>query len=128
MLALIAQTIPKLNIGQAVGVPQTPDFGIGLFFGRLMTMALIIGVLLVFLYLLWGGLEWIASHQEKSKVEAARNKITGAVIGLIVLSSSVALMLLVQQLLDIKIIQFSGPNAATSTTTKTGSPLQNSLP
>ncbi len=108
MLTLLAQTIPKLNIGQAVGVPQTPDYGMGLFLGKLLTITMVMATLLLFLYLLWGGLEYIASHNEKSKVEAARNKITGAIIGMLVLAASVALVILVQGFVGIEVIKFSG--------------------
>ncbi|MCB9801833.1 MAG: hypothetical protein H6774_01970 [Pseudomonadales bacterium] len=55
-------------------------------------MAMAIAALLVFVYLIWGGIEWITSGGDKGKTESARNKITAAIIGLIILAASYALL------------------------------------
>lgn len=59
---------------------------------NLLKIVMIIGVLLVFVYLVLGGIEYITSGGEKGKTEAARNKITAAVVGLIILASSYAIL------------------------------------
>ncbi|MBU0978699.1 MAG: hypothetical protein ABIJ03_01810 [Patescibacteria group bacterium] len=51
-----------------------------------------IAALLVFLYLILGGIQWITSGGDKGKTEEARNKITSAVIGLIVLAAAYAVL------------------------------------
>ena len=61
---------------------------------------MILGALLVFMYLIWGGIEWITSGGDKGKTESARNKITAAIVGLIVLASAWAILLLVLGFLD----------------------------
>jgi hypothetical protein len=66
---------------------------------NLVNIAFIIAVILVFFYLIWGGIEWITSGGDKGKTESARNKITSAVIGLIVLAASYAILTLTLQLL-----------------------------
>lgn len=85
--------IGKVNAG--------PGFAISL--GSVITTAISvvmgIGAILTFLYLIWGGIEWITSGGEKSKAEQARTKITTAVIGLIVLAASYALLKLVLEVL-----------------------------
>lgn len=68
------------------------DFG-GLLNG-LISFVMIIAAILVFLYLIWGGIEWITSGGDKGKTESARNKITAAVIGLIVVAASYAILTL----------------------------------
>ena len=40
-------------------------------------------------------MEWITSGGDKGKTESARNKITAAIIGLIVLASSWAVLMLI---------------------------------
>jgi hypothetical protein len=55
---------------------------------------MVIALLLVFAYLIMGGVEWITSGGEKSKTESARNKITSAVVGLIILAASYAVLTL----------------------------------
>jgi hypothetical protein len=59
-----------------------------------LRIVMIIAVLLVFFYLVLGGIEWITSGGEKGKTEAARNKITSAVVGLIILAASYAILTL----------------------------------
>jgi hypothetical protein len=47
-----------------------------------------------------GGIEWITSGGDKGKTESARNKITAAVIGLVILAASWAILGLVLQFLN----------------------------
>lgn len=54
-----------------------------------------LAALLVFFYLIWGGIDWITSGGDKGKTEGARNKITSAIIGLIVLAASYAILQIV---------------------------------
>lgn len=46
----------------------------------------VIAVLLTFVFLLWGGIQWILSGGEKDKYEGARNRITAALIGLAIVA------------------------------------------
>lgn len=49
-------------------------------------IALMIGAaLLTLVYLLWAGINWVMSDGDKAKITQARNKITYAIIGLIVI-------------------------------------------
>ena len=59
---------------------------------KLLSFVMAIGLLLVFMYLIWGGIDWITSGGDKGKTEGARNKITAAVIGLIVLAAAYAIL------------------------------------
>lgn len=70
----------------------------------LLRMVLFVGALLTFFYLVWGGVDWIMSQGDSGKVEAARKKITHAVIGLAVLASVGAIFLLLQSFLGINIL------------------------
>lgn len=58
--------------------------GIGNFLSALISFIFIIaGILLIFM-ILWGAWDWIISGGEKEKVENARNKITHAIIGIMI--------------------------------------------
>jgi hypothetical protein len=59
-----------------------------------LRVVMVVAVLLVFFYLIMAGVQWITSGGEKSKTEAARNKITAAIIGLVILAASYAILLL----------------------------------
>jgi len=61
----------------------------------------VIAGLLAFLYLILGGIKWITSGGNKDDVEKARNQIQAALIGLIVVFSSLALVALMESVLNI---------------------------
>ncbi len=84
---------------------------------NLVNIAFVIAVILVFFYLIWGGIEWITSGGEKGKTESARNKITAAVIGLIILAAAFAILTLTLQLLGYADLQtaLSGANSKINT-------------
>jgi hypothetical protein len=65
----------------------------------LLSLVMVVATLLVLFFLIMGGIEWITSGGEKSKTEAARNKITSAIIGLIILASSYAILLILLRFL-----------------------------
>lgn len=62
-------------------------------------LVLFVAGLLAFAYLLLGGIQWITSGGDKGGLEAARNKIIHAIVGLIVVFSAWAITLLVQNFL-----------------------------
>jgi threonine/homoserine/homoserine lactone efflux protein len=53
-----------------------------------LTWAFVLITLASLAFLIWGGIEWITSGGDKGKVDAARKKITYAIIGLLVALSS----------------------------------------
>lgn len=83
-------------------VPKPPNYSI-VDIGKLIQAAvgtlLILAALLAFFFLILGGIQWITSGGDKSGMEAARNKITHAIVGLIIVGAAWAIMLLVQNFL-----------------------------
>lgn len=84
---------------QKIGGPTTlikPPQGfatdLGVYINQMLKFILMISALLVFAQLIWGGLEWITSGGDKKKIDDARNKIVAAVIGLIIVASSFAIL------------------------------------
>lgn len=80
---------------------------IGALINAVLSFVMVLGALLVFFYLIWGGIEWITSGGDKGKTEGARNKITAAVIGLIILAASYAILQLI-----LRFLGFTGLNDA----------------
>ncbi len=60
-----------------------------------------------FIFLLWGGLQWILAGGDKEGTEKARKKITSALIGLAIVFSAYALIFIIQALFNINVIQVS---------------------
>lgn len=65
----------------------------------LLSVAIAFVALLVFFYLIWGGIDWITSGGDKGKTEQARSKILAAVIGLIIVAASYAIVQLLVRFL-----------------------------
>jgi len=80
--------------------------------GQLISAAvgtiLILAALLAFVFLILGGIQWITSGGDKAAMEAARNKITHAIVGLIIVGAAWAIMMLVQNFLGVSIIGSQG--------------------
>ena len=89
--------IPLLNY--QVSLPKGFAQDLGHFLNATLSLVMMVSALLVFFYLIWAGIQWITSGGDKSKTEAARNKITAAVIGLIVVSASYAILTLILRFL-----------------------------
>jgi hypothetical protein len=61
----------------------------------LVSIAMIVAVILSLFALLWGGIRWIISGGDKAKVDAARNTVLAAIVGLIVVFLSYYILTLV---------------------------------
>ena len=89
-------------------VARNTDFvrieNIGKLISSLVGVLLIISALLAFFYLILGGIQWITSGGDKAGMEAARNKITHAIVGLVIVGAAWAIMILVQNFLGITVI------------------------
>lgn len=75
-----------------------------IFIPNLITIGLIIGVLFFLFILIIGGIQWISSGGDKNALEAARSKVTNAIVGIIILFSVFAVLLLIQNFFGISIL------------------------
>lgn len=64
-----------------------------------LSVVLVVAALLVLLNLIWGGFEWLTSGGDKGKTENARKRITSAVIGIVIVAASYAILGLVVRFL-----------------------------
>jgi hypothetical protein len=60
-----------------------------------ISFALIVGALIFFAMLVWGAIEWISSGGDKQKLETARGRITSALVGVVLLFASFAIIKLI---------------------------------
>ncbi len=89
------------NITNAIANQKGYANDFGALINFVLRVVMIIAALLVFLYLIMGGIEYITSGGEKGKTEAARNKITAAIVGLVILAASYAILTLVLRFLGL---------------------------
>ena len=71
-----------------------------------ITIIMIVATLVCILLIVWGGIQWITSSGEKAGVESARKRIVFAIIGLVVIFLSFAIIRLVGQFFDLKLLKF----------------------
>lgn len=79
-----------------LGGSENPDYttggtALGKLIGGIVGALFIAGFLLAFLTLLMGGLNWITAGGDKTKLEEARNQITNAIIGIIIVGAAFAI-------------------------------------
>lgn len=84
--------------------------GFATLIGTLLSVVMTVGMLLLLFYLIMGAFGWLTSNGDKGKTEEARNKITTAVIGMIILASVLAMVGFVQYVLGIQVLTFGFPN------------------
>ena len=94
-----------ITIGQPANVRITD---LGQLVGAVVGTMLVIAALLAFIYLLLGGIQWITSGGDKAGMEGARNKITHAIVGLVIVGAAWAIMVLVQSFLGFNIVGGEG--------------------
>ena len=82
---------------------------IGEFVGALITFLFVIAALLVFGYLVWGGVEWITSGGDKSKTQQARDRITAALVGLAIVATAYAIIVILQNFFGFDITKLKIP-------------------
>ncbi len=92
---------PTINIKQPANVKISD---IGSLISALVGALLVVAALMAFFFLILGGIQWITSGGDKTGMEAARNKITHAIVGLVIVGAAWAIMLLIQNFLGITVI------------------------
>lgn len=93
---------PVLPQGLGQGTTETGGQSVGILIGNLIGGIFIFSFILAFFFLLTGGISWITAGGDKAQLEAARNKIIHALMGLIVVGAGWAVFTLVGQFLGIE--------------------------
>ena len=97
---------PAMNVGG-----NDPVQGLGKFIGFGIQMFILVAGLFMLVYLLWGAFDWISSSGEKEKITKAQNKITNALIGIVlVFVVLVVFNLLAGNILGIIVVDPNNPN------------------
>jgi len=107
-MSLIPQALAQAS-GE-IGVPKPANMKItevGALISSIIQVAFIIAGILVFAFLVWGGIEWITSGGDKTKTELARNRITNALVGLAIVAASYAVMRLISYFFGLNFLETS---------------------
>ena len=71
--------------------------------GAIIRTIIAVGVLLSFFFLLLGGISWIISGGDEKAIAKARGRITAALIGLILLLSSLSILIFISKFFGISL-------------------------
>lgn len=72
-------------------------------------LVVIVAALVFFFILVIGGIRWIASGGDKTQTEAARNQITSALIGLVIVFAAWAIVALINTIFHVNIFNLAIP-------------------
>jgi hypothetical protein len=77
----------------------------------LIKFSLVIAAVVFFFILVIGGIKWIASGGDKAQTERARNQITAALVGLVIVFAAWAIIALINTFFGINIFSLAIPVA-----------------
>ena len=73
--------------------------------------SLVIAAIIFFFILVVGGIRWIASGGDKAQTEAARNQITAALVGLVIVFAAWAIIALIKVFFGVDVLSLTIPSA-----------------
>ncbi len=89
---------------QDILVNSIPETFFKLFIPRMIGLVFVIGAIIFFFVMMIGAIQWIISGGDKAAIEAARGKIVNAIVGLIILFSTFALLKIIEDFFGINIL------------------------
>lgn len=113
MQKLIAQVEDKIKLQPP---PTDESFGAlgGLTFPGIISagvrFVVVVAAVVFFFILVIGGIRWIASGGDKGQTEAARNQITAALVGLVIVFAAWAIVALINTFFGVKIFDLVIPS------------------
>jgi hypothetical protein len=112
MLKLLAQNntinLQPSSTDQFAGLSNLTIPGI---ISALIRLTVVVAAIVFFFILVIGGIRWIASGGDKAQTEAARNQITAALVGLVIVFAAWAIVQLINVFFHVNIFTLAIPSA-----------------
>ncbi|MDP2670938.1 MAG: hypothetical protein Q8P13_00495 [bacterium] len=90
---------------------QIPFYNLGKIISNVLLLLFFVAGLLAFVFIVIGGIQWITAGGDKAAAQAARDRITSAVVGLLIVVAAFAITLILASVLGINIFSFVFPGA-----------------
>lgn len=103
----VAAQANKINIGTGAPSATVKDLTIGAVVSTAIKVLVVVAAVLFFFWLVLGGIKWITSGGDKNKTEEARQQITSALVGLVVVFSAWAIAQLIKILFDVDLFNLT---------------------
>ena len=99
---------PNITGFETSGIPFT---NLGKLMSNALALLFFVAGLLAFVFIIIGGIQWITAGGDAKAASAARDRITAAVVGLLVVVAAFAVTLILGQLFGINLFEFKFPTA-----------------
>ncbi len=103
-VSAFAQTVNLKPPAQAIQVGDIKIEAIPTF---IITLLFVTGIIIAVAFLIYGGIKWILSGGDKTAVEAARNHIIAAIVGLVIVLGAYFIISIVFTLLTGRTFSFT---------------------
>src|SRR3990172_4466187 len=107
MLNLLAAS--DINLQPGGQFAQLGSLTLGGIVSGLIRLVLVVAALVFFFILVIGGIRWIASGGDKAQTENARNQITAALVGLVIVFAAWAILALIKTFFNVDIFSLAIP-------------------
>jgi|SRR5579884_483375 len=75
--------------------------------GNVSTILIILAVVLSLFFLIWAGMQWVTSGGDKTKLAAARARLTWAIIGLVIVFGAFFILNVIGYIFKVNLLSFS---------------------
>lgn len=106
---LLAQNI-ELQPGNGSQFSSLGSLTIPGIISALIRLTVVVAAIVFFFILVIGGIRWIASGGDKAQTEAARNQITSALVGLVIVFAAWAIVALINTFFHVDIFSLALPS------------------
>ena len=84
-------TAPPGAVTQDISLSNLPAF--------LIQLAFVAGIVISIAFLIYGGIKWVLSGGDKTKVESARGHIVAAIVGLVIIAGAYTIISIIFQII-----------------------------
>ena len=103
-MKLAQQQTINLNPPPGSGFENLTSISFAALVSAAIQLVLIVAAIIFFFILVLGGIKWITSGGDKGQTEAARNQITAALVGLVIVFAAWAIIQLIEVFFDVNIL------------------------
>jgi hypothetical protein len=111
LLNLVVLAADDINLKPGGQFAALGDLTVGGIVSGAIRLVLVIAAIVFFFILVVGGIRWIVSGGDKAQTETARNQITAALVGLVIVFAAWAIVQLINVFFGINIFELSLPSA-----------------
>lgn len=113
-LSLARSAFAQSNLSPDISGFETsgiPFLNLGRLLSNILALLFFFAALMAFLFILIGGIQWISAGGDKVAAASARDRITAAVVGLLIVVAAFAITLILSTVLGINLFEFNFPTA-----------------